>query len=88
MRPQYFGPLAIISHNRGGAYILTEMNGAVLTQPIGTFHVIPYFPCRMITLLSLDDMFDISTDEFHHREQSIDPDEEIAPPLEDESAED
>ena len=64
------------------------MNGAVLTRPIGAFCVIPYFPRCTITLPPLDDAFDISTDELRRREQSVDPDEELAPPLEDESAED
>ena len=88
MHPRYFGPLIVISRNRGGAYILAEMNGAVLTRPIGAFRVIPYFPRRTITLPPLNDAFDISTDELRRREQSVDPDEELAPPLEDESAED
>lgn len=42
MRPRYLGPLVIISRNRGGAYILAELNGAVFDQPVAQFRVIPY----------------------------------------------
>jgi len=77
MRPRYIGPMIIISHNRGGAYIVAELNGAVLDRPIGAFHIIPYFPRRTITLSSLEDVLDISTEELHRCEQSIDPDKEF-----------
>ena len=32
--PRYKGPLVVISRNRGGAYILAELNGAVMDHPI------------------------------------------------------
>jgi hypothetical protein len=37
MRPQYLGPLIVISHNLGGAYIFSELDGTVLHQPIAAF---------------------------------------------------
>jgi transposase InsO family protein len=78
MRPRYIGPMIVISRNRGGAYILAEMNGAVLARPIGAFRVIPYFPRQTIALPPLEDLLDISTDELRRREQSTEPDEEFA----------
>ena len=42
MRPRYLGPLVVISRNRGGAYIISEINGTVFDRPIAQFRVIPY----------------------------------------------
>jgi len=47
MHPHYIGPMIIILHNRGGAYIVAKLNGAVLDHPIGVFRVIPY--CNGVT---------------------------------------
>ena len=43
MRPRYLGPLIVISCNKGGTYILAELNGTLYHQPITAFRVIPYF---------------------------------------------
>ena len=42
MCTRYIGPLIVISHNRGGAYIISELNGSVFDHLIATFHIIPY----------------------------------------------
>ena len=55
--------MVVMSRNRGGAYIIAEMNRAVLNRPIGAFRVIPYYPRQTITLPPLADVLDISTEE-------------------------
>jgi hypothetical protein len=38
------GPLMVVLHNYGGAYILSKLDGTVLHHPIAAFHILPYFP--------------------------------------------
>jgi len=85
MRLRYIRPMIIISRNRGSAYILAELNGAVLQRPIRAFRVIPYYPRCTITLPLLEDILDISTEELRRREESKEVDEEFSPPANDDS---
>jgi len=85
MRPRYIRPMIVISQNHGGAYILAELNGAVLQRLIGAFQVILYYPRRTITLPPLEDVLDISTKELRRREESKKVDEEFSPPADDDS---
>ena len=50
MRPRYLGPLIVIGRNRGGAYLLCELDGTLLDRPIAAFRVIPYFARKSIPL--------------------------------------
>ena len=72
------GPLLVISQNRGGAYILAELDGSVLDQPIAAFHVIPYFARKKIDVPDLDALLDISAQRLRHMEatNSEDPEED------------
>ena len=60
MHPRYLGLLIVISKNRGGAYILAELNGSVFDRPVAAFRVIPYFAQQQIDLPPLDSLLDIS----------------------------
>ena len=55
----YLGPLIVLSHNRGGAYILCELDSTVFNRPIVVFQVIPYFTCDSIPLLPLAELINI-----------------------------
>ena len=53
MRPRYLGPLVVVSRNRGGAYIISEINGTVFDRPIAQFRVIPYLARSRIDIPDL-----------------------------------
>ena len=68
MRPRYLGPLIIISCNKGGAYILCELDGSVLDRPTAAFCVIPYFARATIPLPPLTELMDITTERLRELE--------------------
>ena len=51
MKPRYLGPLIMVSRTKRGAYIVCELDGAVLHNLIAQFHVIPYLARKSIFLL-------------------------------------
>ena len=58
---RYLGPLIIILQNKGGAYIISELDGSVFDHPIAAFWVIPYFAHQHIDIPPLDKLMDISS---------------------------
>ena len=89
MRARYLGPLIVISRNKGGAYILAELDGSVFDRPIAAFRIIPYFARTALELPPLDKLIDISAERLAQMKdsQSADPEEDIdddeAPPSDD-----
>ncbi|KJA13899.1 hypothetical protein HYPSUDRAFT_121901, partial [Hypholoma sublateritium FD-334 SS-4] len=74
MRPRYLGPLIVISRNRGGAYILAELDGSLFDRPIAAFRVIPYFARQKLTLPPLDELLDVSQNRLRELENTAAPD--------------
>lgn len=76
MRPRYLGPMIIVSRNKGGAYIICDLDGTLLHAPIAAFRVIPYFPRQVLTIPDLEQLIDVSISrlrELEHNDE-IDPD--------------
>ena len=69
MKPRYLGPLVVIARNRGGAYIVAELDGATLDRPVAAFRLIPYFARRDPINFDLN-AIDISTARLRELEQS------------------
>ena len=62
MKPRYLGPLVVVSRNKGGAYILAELDGTVLQSPSAAFRVIPYHARKRIELpANVHEFIDISS---------------------------
>jgi hypothetical protein len=70
MHCQYLGLLIVISRNRGGTYIIAELDGSVFYQPIAAFQVILYFTCSKITISLLTELLDISQHRLQELEES------------------
>ena len=62
MCPHYLGPLIVIFRNRGGAYILAELDGTLFDRPIAAFPIIPYFACTKIDLPPLKELLNVSNE--------------------------
>ena len=83
MRARYIGPLIVISRNKGGAYIISELNRSVFDRPIAAFCVIPYFARQRIDVPPLDELIDITSRRLRELEETTlsdldDEDEDVA----------
>ena len=78
MRARYIGPLIVISRNKGGAYIVSELDGSVFDRPIAAFRVIPYFARQHIEIPPLDELIDISAQRLRELENTtaVDPEDD------------
>jgi hypothetical protein len=76
MQPRYTGPLIVIKRNKGGAYILCELDGSVLHRPVAAFRVIPYLSRKSIPLPdNILDILDIDAEHLRQLEETDDIDD-------------
>jgi hypothetical protein len=70
----------VLARNKGGAYIICELNGSVFDCPVAVFRVIPYFTQKSLPLPDLDKFIDILTERLRSMEESMTsgPDDEDA----------
>lgn len=74
MRPRYFGPMIVVSHNKGGAYIVCDLDGTLTHAPIAAFRVLPYFAREILILPDLEQHLDVSVARLRELERSTAPD--------------
>jgi hypothetical protein len=76
MRPRYFGPMVVVSKNRGGAYIICDLDGTLAHAPTAAFRIVPYFARENIDLPDLEQHIDVSAARLRELEDTtvVDPD--------------
>ena len=69
--------MVVISRNKGGAYILCDMNGTLMHTPTAAFRVVPYFAREHLELPNLKQHLDVSVAQLQELENSTttDPDD-------------
>ena len=77
MRPRYFGPMLVISRNKGGAYIICDLDGTLAHAPVAAFRVVPYFARRELDIPDIEEHIDVSVARLRELEQTTfaDPDD-------------
>ena len=79
MKPRYTGQMIVVRRNKGGSYILSEMDGSVWHQKVGRFRVVPYFAREKIELPEgILKVIDCDQETLDKIENQIDPDEELS----------
>jgi hypothetical protein len=64
LKPRYVGPMLVLHRNKGGAYIVAEMDGTVYGSPVGAFRLVPFYPRREIALpKKLHEVIDLGPEE-------------------------
>ncbi len=59
MRARYLGPLVILGGNKGGAYLLCELDGSTFARPVAAFRLLPYFARKKIDVPDINVIIDV-----------------------------
>lgn len=79
MKPRYTGPMIVVRRNKGGSYILAEMDGSVWHQKVARFRVVPYFAREKIEIpKGILEIIDCDEATLDRVEEQTDPDEELS----------
>lgn len=74
MKARYFGPMIVLRRNKGGAYIVCEMDGSVWQQKVAAFRIIAYKARKSVDLPeNLEELIDINAKMLRALEDSGDP---------------
>src|SRR5258708_999208 len=60
MHTRYFGPMIIVSCNKGGAYILCDLDGTLAHAPVAAFRVVPYFVWKSLNIPDIQQHIDVT----------------------------
>ena len=82
MRPRYFGPMVVISKNKGGAYIICDLDGTLAHSPVAAFRIVPYFCRENIDLPDLEQHIDVSAARLRELENTTTTDPDYPEPPE------
>src|SRR5882724_2319448 len=76
-KPHFLGPMVVVHHTKGGAYILVQLNGAISRLQYAAFRIIPYlarFPDHIPVTSLLDDA---ELEDIQLRSESFPPADEL-----------
>lgn len=66
--------MIVVSRNKGGAYIVCDLDGTLAHAPIAAFRVLPYFAREILILPDLEQHLDVSVARLRELERSTAPD--------------
>jgi hypothetical protein len=70
MQPRYFGPMVVVSRNKGGTYIICELDGTLMHNPVAAFRAVPYFARDYIEIPDLERHLNVSVERLRELEAS------------------
>ena len=66
--------MVVISRNKGGAYIICDLDGMLGHAPIAAFRVVPYFAREHLEIPDIEQHIDVSVSRLRELENTTNPD--------------